>query len=148
MSRLRVFTLLLKIRSLQLLRAFIQNVKQEILKYDVVLASPSLGTGVDISFPSDAQLVDVVVGLFVGGVTDHRDIDQQLLRVRNPKQVCVWIDPSKDNLETDYDAIMVDLKERHLQSLLEGGIADDHRLILISCSFRWLLGLCVTGTYL
>ncbi len=104
---------------------FIQNVKQEILKYDVVLASPSLGTGVDISFPSDAQLVDVVVGLFVGGVTDHRDIDQQLLRVRNPKQVCVWIDPSKDNLETDYDAIMVDLKERHLQSLLEGGIADD-----------------------
>jgi hypothetical protein len=100
-------------------------VKQEILNYDVVLASPSLGTGVDISFPSDAQLVDVVVGLFVGGVTDHRDIDQQLLRVRNPKQVCVWIDPSKDNLETDYDAIMVDLKERHLQSLLEGGIADD-----------------------
>ncbi len=28
-------------------------------------------------------------------------------------------------METDYDAIMVDLKERHLQSLLEGGIADD-----------------------
>ncbi|MDC3279211.1 hypothetical protein OAU68_02835, partial [Litorivicinus sp.] len=106
-------------------QAFIQNVKQEILNYDVVLASPSLGTGVDISFPSDAQLVDVVGGLFVGGVTDHRDIDQQLLRVRNPKQVCVWIDPSKDNLETDYDAIIFDLKERHLQSLLEGGIDDD-----------------------
>lgn len=106
-------------------QTFIQNVKEEILKYDVVLASPSLGTGVDISFPSDAQLVDVVVGLFVGGVTDHRDIDQQLLRVRNPKQVCVWIDPSKDNLETDYDAIIFDLKERHLQSLLEGGIDDD-----------------------
>ena len=106
-------------------QTFIQNVKEEILKYDLVLASPSLGTGVDISFPRDAQLVDVVVGLFVGGVTDHRDIDQQLLRVRNPKQVCVWIDPSKDNLETDYDAIIFDLKERHLQSLLEGGIGDD-----------------------
>ena len=106
-------------------QAFIQNVREEILKYDVVLASPSLGTGVDISFPRDGQLIDVVVGLFVGGVTDHRDIDQQLLRVRNPKQVCIWIDPSKDNLETDYDAIIFDLKERHLRSLLDVGIDDD-----------------------
>ena len=101
-------------------QTFIKDVKKEILNYDAVLASPSLGTGVDISFPDDAQHVDVVVGLFVGGVTDHRDIDQQLLRVRNPKQVCVWIDPAKDDLETDYSAILADVQTRHLENLLEG----------------------------
>ena len=106
-------------------QGFIQNIKQEILDYDVVLASPSLGTGVDISFPEQAQLVDAVVGLFVGGVTDHRDIDQQLLRVRNPKEVHLWIDPVKDTLETDYDAILDDLRERHLQSLVEGNFSTE-----------------------
>ena len=99
---------------------FIKNVKQELLSYDVILASPSLGTGVDISFEKGAQLVDHVVGLFVGGVTDHKDIDQQLLRVRNPKQVSVWIDPAPDFLETDFDAVLEDLKTRHLDLLLEG----------------------------
>jgi hypothetical protein len=99
---------------------FIKNVKREVLHYDVVLASPSLGTGVDISFDEGAQLIDHVIGLFVGGVTDHKDIDQQLLRVRNPKQVSIWIDPARDYLETDFDAVLEDLKVRHLGLLLEG----------------------------
>ena len=41
-------------------QAFLANVQEEFLKYDVVLASPAIGTGIDITFPNGEQKVDVV----------------------------------------------------------------------------------------
>jgi len=80
---------------------FITQVKTEILKYDVILTSPSLGTGVDITFESGRQEVHSVFGIFENLINTHTEIDQQLCRVRNPKQVHVYVSGQTFNFETD-----------------------------------------------
>ncbi|AWL03276.1 plasmid replication protein, CyRepA1 family [Massilia oculi] len=94
---------------------FIKSIKTEILNYDVVIATPTLGTGIDITFPDAAQHVDTVFGFFVSRVNTHFDIDQQLARVRNPKAVKVWIAGETFTFETEADVI---LREAELNGLL------------------------------
>ncbi|WP_168209714.1 plasmid replication protein, CyRepA1 family [Chromobacterium paludis] len=77
-------------------RKQLNDLANAILDYDVMVASPSVGTGFDITFPMNEALIDCVYGIFVGGVTTHFDIDQQLGRVRNPKAVKVWINPRRE----------------------------------------------------
>lgn len=66
---------------------------------DVLVASPSVGTGIDISFDGDC-VVQHVFGLFQGNIVTHFDIDQQLARVRVPGAVKVWVDPQILRYET------------------------------------------------
>lgn len=80
---------------------FISNIKTEILNYDLVVASPSLGTGIDITFEDNAELIDTVFGFFFSNITTHFDIDQQLCRVRHPKEIKVWVSPERFAFETD-----------------------------------------------
>lgn len=84
---------------------FIKNISEEILRYDVIISSPSLGTGIDISFPDDAQLIDGVYGFFDADITSHFDVAQQLGRVRNPKYVKAWLSTRPLNLPTDPEII-------------------------------------------
>ena len=84
---------------------FINNIQNEIRKYDVILASPSLGTGVDISFPKKQKVIDYVYGIFESRINTHFDIDQQISRVRHPKNVRVWISPEIHFFETNTDVI-------------------------------------------
>jgi hypothetical protein len=84
---------------------FIRNIKTEIFKYDVVIASPSMGTGIDISFLEDGQFIDTVFGFFVSKVNTHFDIDQQISRVRNPKAIKTWVTPERFNFETEPEVI-------------------------------------------
>jgi hypothetical protein len=84
---------------------FVNNIKSEILNYDVVVASPTLGTGVDITFIAQAQLIDTVFGFFVPRVNTHFDIDQQLARVRHPKAIRAWVAPDRFGFETEPDVI-------------------------------------------
>lgn len=81
--------------------SFINNIKTEILKYDVVIASPTLGTGIDITFPREAKHIDTVFGFFMPRVNTHFDIDQQLSRVRHPKALMVWVAPERFGFEID-----------------------------------------------
>lgn len=74
-------------------------------KYNVFLCSPSLGTGIDISFQDEKQVVDCCYGFFESLINTHLDIDQQIRRVRHPKQVRVWISPRKFNFETEFGVI-------------------------------------------
>jgi len=90
---------------------FIQNIKTESLKYKVILASPVLGTGIDITFPDDEKLVDGVYGLFEQKINTHYDIDQQLSRVRHPSFVRVWVSSETFNFETEAEPIMQELAE-------------------------------------
>lgn len=90
---------------------FIKNIKTEILKYQVVLTSPVLGTGVDITFPDKEQLVDGVYGLFEARINTHTDIDQQLARVRHPGFIRVWVSPETFNFETEVEPIRQELAE-------------------------------------
>lgn len=94
---------------------FIGSIKTEILDYDVVIATPTLGTGIDITFPDAAQYIDTVFGFFVSRVNTHFDIDQQLSRVRHPKAVKIWVAPETFTFETEPDVI---LREAELNGLL------------------------------
>jgi hypothetical protein len=87
---------------------FITNIKSEIKKYQVVLSSPSLGTGIDISFESDLDEIDVVYGFYENRVNTHTEIDQQLSRVRKPKEVHIWISPVIFNFETEFEVVKED----------------------------------------
>lgn len=93
---------------------FILNVKSESKKYTGIFSSPSLGTGVDITFEDNLELIDCVYGFFEGGVTTHTEIDQHLARVRHPKSVRCWISKRTFNFETDFDVISSDLLLNHV----------------------------------
>ncbi len=93
---------------------FIQNIKSEIKKYDVVLASPTLGTGVDITFDGNAKYFDIVYGFFEARVNSHWEIDQQLSRVRHPKEVKLWVSPETFNFETVFESVKYDLLGTHV----------------------------------
>ena len=86
-------------------RYFVNNIKTEILNYDVILASPTLGTGIDITFDGEAKLIDTVYGFFVPRVNTHFDIDQQLARVRHPQLIKTWVAPDRYGFETEADVI-------------------------------------------
>lgn len=88
---------------------FLANIKTEILKVQVVLASPSIGTGIDITFLNGGCLVDRVFGFFYPFVNTHTDIDQQLARVRNPGAIDVWISPATFDFTCNVDVIKDDL---------------------------------------
>lgn len=91
--------------------AFLTEIKTEILKYKVVLVSPAMGTGIDITFPENISHVDGVYGLFEARINTHFDIDQQLSRVRHPKYVRIWISAETFNFETETDPIKQEIAE-------------------------------------
>lgn len=92
-------------------QTFLADIATKILDYDVVIASPAIGTGIDITFPNDGQKIDAVYGFFAARINSHYDCDQQIGRVRNPKKVKVWIDPAEQSYETAPSAVMRDLIE-------------------------------------
>jgi hypothetical protein len=73
------------------------------------MASPSIGTGIDITFPENAEHVDVVYGFFESMVNTHYDIDQQLARVRHPGAIKVWLSPTRHTYPTDTNKIRQEL---------------------------------------
>lgn len=89
--------------------AFINDIKTEAKKYDVVISSPSLGTGIDITFSEDEEFYDSVYGIYEAQINGHTEIDQQLARVRHPKSVKVWVSHRRFNFETNFDVIKTDL---------------------------------------
>jgi hypothetical protein len=106
-------------------QGFIDEIRTEILQYDVVIATPTLGTGIDITFPDAAEHIDTVFGFFVTRVNTHFDIDQQLARVRHPKAVKVWIAPETYTFETEPDVILREAEMNGaLNDLLIGYRAD------------------------
>lgn len=107
---------------------FLKRIPQRFLEIDVLLASPSLGTGIDITFSDNASRVDCVYGFFVATVNTHTDIDQQLARVRNPSSVRVWISPQRFSFETCFDIIRDDLARASVVPFAITGYDDDGRL--------------------
>jgi Origin of replication binding protein len=99
-------------------RAFIEKPAERALDYDLILASPSMGTGVDITFPGRASMVDVVYGFFDAEITTHHEMDQQLARVRHPGAVKVWITPRTFRHDTARDVVRGELLRSHLFSHL------------------------------
>lgn len=98
-------------------KEFIENPSKHALSYDLILTSPSLGTGVDIA----CKQIDVVYGFFDALITTHFDFDQQLARVRHPGAVRVWITPRWFRFDTAVEVIKRDiLRDGLYKNLLTG----------------------------
>jgi hypothetical protein len=93
---------------------FIADASTRALDYDVIIASPSLGTGIDITFPDFASLIDVVFGYCDPRINAHFDFDQQIGRVRHPGEIKVWITARRFHFETNEDAVKQHLLENCL----------------------------------
>lgn len=104
---------------------FVKHIKTEILKVQVLICSPSLGTGIDITFADGECLVDRVFGFFYSFVNTHTDIDQQLSRVRNPGAVDVWINEGGFNFTSNVDVVMDDLARAYTVKRAVKGLRDD-----------------------
>lgn len=72
-------------------QAFIENPTEECKRYDVVVTSPTLSTGVSI----DGNHFTKVYGFFGIKPGTYQDVDQALSRVRNCKDVSVWVQGNK-----------------------------------------------------
>ncbi len=99
-------------------RDFIADPIVEAKKYQVVLASPSLGTGIDINFDHDETYFDIVFGIFMPDIISHFDCDQQLARVRHPGEVRVYVSPRQFNYETNMDVTRRDILETMMSERL------------------------------
>jgi hypothetical protein len=109
----------------QVVQRFLHAVPKEARQYQVILASPSLGTGVDISFPNDEQVIDNVFGIFESNILTHFECDQQLARVRNAGSVKVYVSPATFEFESNFEVIHHDVQEGFLRDCLISGINAD-----------------------
>jgi hypothetical protein len=92
-------------------KAFFKDPNSESKKYQVIIATSTVSTGVSIDEPFDS-----VYGLFDAKVYTFQDCDQAISRVRSPKRVKVWIhDDKRDTLPSE-DAIRKGPATRELET--------------------------------
>ena len=82
-------------------KAFFRNPNGESKKYDLIIASPSVSTGVSI----DNGHFDVVCGEFSARVGTPNDALQALSRVRNCPELHVWVEARRATKVTDRETI-------------------------------------------
>jgi hypothetical protein len=91
---------------------FIKNINNEVFKYDVVIASPSLTSGVSIDLDNSkkTQHFDAVYGLFYNNKDCGYQLDslQQLARVRYAQKNVVWYENKNTTYEVDSVKIMAE----------------------------------------
>lgn len=97
---------------------FMQAPEEEAQKYQVVISSPVLSSGISLEFKDSDFAYDVVYGFFDAAVTDHFECDQQLGRVRGPKAVKVFVSPANFYLETDMDVVYSNIQKHSMFAYL------------------------------
>lgn len=80
---------------------FVSNINKAIETTQLTVASPSLGTGIDIQYPIDN--VYLLADNF--DQINHKDLLQQLFRVRNPKKIHTYVNTTIRKKTTDYRLI-------------------------------------------
>ncbi|WP_189521678.1 MULTISPECIES: plasmid replication protein, CyRepA1 family [unclassified Mesorhizobium] len=98
--------------------AFIADPTAQSRRYQLVLSSPALSSGVDIRFDNNEKYFDIVYGIFPSITTSHLDCDQQLARVRDPGSVKLFLTPEIQNFDTDVDVISMELRDSKIFSYL------------------------------
>lgn len=93
-------------------KAFFDDPNSESKKYQVLIATSTLSTGVSI----DVKWFDAVYGLFDAKVYTFQDCDQAISRVRSPKRVKVWIHDDKRDTMPSEDAIRKGPAARELET--------------------------------
>lgn len=90
-------------------QSFLNDTRKQTKQYDAILATPSISTGVDISFENNEEVFDHVFGLFLPNITTHFECDQQIARVRHPKNISVFLSPVESHFETNLVVVNDDL---------------------------------------
>jgi phage/plasmid primase-like uncharacterized protein len=90
-------------------REFFSNPNQEAYKYNLVISTPALSSGVSI----DVEHFSFVGGVFSHTVNTPEDCLQALARVRNANTWHVHISDTKQSLPTDDETISSKWKESH-----------------------------------
>lgn len=112
-------------------REFIQNPDKVLERgdYDLIIVSPSLGTGVSIECQG---IISKVYGIFTGVSSNDADISQALIRVREPVERVVWVakrgrNYSKVGRSTNPLALKTALMEQTSVSvsLIRSGLKED-----------------------
>jgi hypothetical protein len=85
-------------------------------EFDVVLTSPSLSTGIDLTFDNEQVVFEVVYGIFQPLVNTHFEIDQQLSRVRQTHHIRCWISPESFAFEDDLSVVSIELFKQNLEA--------------------------------
>lgn len=105
-------------------KAFVDDINEQIKKYKLLIYSPSLGTGVDIQTP-----VEAVFGIFKNNIdgVGPDDCHQMLNRCRHRNKTIVWIENKKNSLPTSAkrifeNAVMNTLRTRKAAAIFENGI--------------------------
>lgn len=83
--------------------------KTEVLRYRLILTSPAMGTGIDLTFPDNAREIDIVYGFLDRGSNDHLDFNQQIGRVRHPGSIKVWVTHRTAKYDISEDVIQQDM---------------------------------------
>ncbi|MFB2839059.1 plasmid replication protein, CyRepA1 family [Floridanema evergladense] len=76
-------------------REYVRQINEKLPLYDIVIATPSMSTGVSI----ETQWFDAVIGIFYGVINDA-DIAQSLARVRHPIPRYIWVNKCGKNFCT------------------------------------------------
>ena len=84
------------------IRNFIVNVNEEVKDLLVLMASPSMGTGVSID---EGHPFKAVYAEFSHRTGTAEQAHQQMARTRGITEYNVWVDPAVNNFETDVDEI-------------------------------------------
>jgi len=90
-------------------REFFSNPNQEAFKYNLVISTPALSSGVSI----DVEHFSFVGGIFSHTVNTSQDCQQALARVRKANTWHVHISDVKQSLPTDEETICNKWKESH-----------------------------------
>ena len=132
--------------SLPAVKEFVEAPATHALEYQAILSSPSLGTGIDITFDLAAQEIDVVYGFCDALITSHFDFDQHLARVRNPGSIKVWITPRIFRFDTAADVVKRDLLRDGVHKTCLIGFDDDgHPQYQTGDAFTDMAALIVSG---
>jgi len=104
-------------------RRHFSNVNKYWSKYDVLLYTPTAGAG--ISF--EKKHFDYLFGYFVSGSCDAESCIQLLGRVRDidTKEAYIYVDPIKNNVKTDKEAILTSRMDGHQRDLIAGALEPD-----------------------
>ncbi|GAB3543435.1 hypothetical protein GCM10027343_16830 [Noviherbaspirillum agri] len=93
-------------------QTFFSDPTGESQKYDVLIATSTLSTGVSI----DGTWFDAVYGLFDGSVYTYQDCDQAISRVRHCPSVNVWIHRGRAAEYTSEKAMWSGPEQKELQT--------------------------------
>lgn len=103
------------------IQTILLSAKQKLPTYDLVLTSPSLSTGIDLTFDNEEIVFEVVYGVFQPMVNTHFEIDQQLSRVRQTNVTRCWISPETFFFEEDLSVVSIDLFRENLTANVYSG---------------------------